>query len=114
MQINFRKKNNPDHIVVDMDGDLDLYSAYEVRDQIEKLINEGNIRFLFNMEKVDYIDSTGVGVFVRILLLLKQKQGVIRLFKVNEAPLKVFKLTMLVQMLGVCDSEEEAVQALNN
>ena len=114
MQINIRKKNNPDHCIVDMEGDFDLYSAYDVRDQIEKLISEGNIRFLFNMQKVNYVDSTGIGVFVRIMLLLKEKQGLMRLFNVNEAPLKVLKLTMLVQMLGVCNSEEEAIQAMNN
>ena len=113
MKINIRENTNPDALIIDLTGDFDLYSSHEVKNEIEELINQGNHKLLFNMEKVKYLDSTGIGALIRILLLLKQKEGKIRLFNVNDAPMKVLKLTLLVQMLGVFDSEEAALNSID-
>ncbi|MBN2443315.1 MAG: STAS domain-containing protein [Spirochaetales bacterium] len=112
MKVTIRKHSQPDALILDLDGDFDLYSSNEFKKQIEELINQGNHNLLFNMEKVKYLDSTGIGVLIRIMLLLKPKEGKIRLFNVNEAPMKVLELTLLVQMLGVTDSEETALASI--
>ncbi|MBN2534227.1 MAG: STAS domain-containing protein [Spirochaetales bacterium] len=113
MKVTIRNHTNPDALIIDLDGDFDLYSSYKVKEDIEKLIEQGNHTILFNMEKVKYLDSTGIGVLIRVLLLLKPKNGIMRLFKVHEAPMKVLKLTMLTQMLGVYDTEETALASIN-
>jgi anti-anti-sigma factor len=113
MNIKIRKHEDPPALIFDLEGDFDLYSSHEIKNQIEELISQGNHNLLFNMKNVKYLDSTGVGVLIRILLLLKQKEGKIRLFNVNDAPRKVLQLTMLEQMLGVFNSEEEALQSIS-
>jgi anti-sigma B factor antagonist len=112
MKVTIRNHTNPDALIFDLEGDFDLYSSHKVKGDIEKLIEKGNHTLLFNMDKVQYLDSTGIGALIRILLLLKSKNGAIRLYNVHETPMKVLKLTMLAQMLGVYDTEEAALASI--
>ena len=113
MKVTIRNHSNPDALIIDLEGDFDLYSSHKVKEDLEKLIEQGNHTLLFNMDKVNYLDSTGIGVLIRILLLLKPKNGAMRLFHVHEAHMKVLKLTMLAQMLGVHETKEAALASIN-
>jgi len=112
MNLNVRNHNNPDALIIDMDGDFDLYASHTVKLEIVNLIEKGNHTILINMEKVKYIDSTGIGTLIKIMLLLKPLNGTVKLYNVRETPKRVLKLTMVDKMLEVYETEELAIDSI--
>lgn len=50
--------------IVEVEGEIDVYTAPRLRELLIDLVNKGNFHLLVNMEKVDFLDSTGLGVLV--------------------------------------------------
>ena len=50
--------------VVDLNGEIDVYTSPKVKEAIMSLIDAGNYALVINLENVRYIDSTGLGVLI--------------------------------------------------
>ena len=50
--------------VVDVEGEIDVYTAPRLRELLIELVNNGHYQLVVNMEKVEFLDSTGLGVLV--------------------------------------------------
>ena len=59
---------------VSLGGELDVSTADELKKELHKLVDEKNIDMRLNLENLDYIDSTGLGVIIGILKRLKINQ----------------------------------------
>ena len=68
---------------VSLAGELDVSTADELKKSLHKLVDEKNIDMKLNLENLDYIDSTGLGVMIGILKRLKieNKEVYIRFLK---------------------------------
>lgn len=64
MEITRRESGNI--VILDINGEIDLYNAPEIKDVIAKLIEEQKYYTIINLEKVSYIDSSGI-VLVLVL-----------------------------------------------
>lgn len=56
-------------------GDIDAHTAPQFKDAIEKNINSGNIRIVFDFSSLNYISSAGIGLLNAALNSLKGKGG---------------------------------------
>ena len=75
-------------------GEIDLNTI----DQIEKVLEEGletNKNILIDMKDVRFIDSTGIGLLVKIYKSLKSKGNSIQIINARENVRKVFRITCL-------------------
>ena len=54
-------------VILDISGEIDLYNAPEIKDIINKLIEEKKYNVIINLEKVSYIDSSGIGALISSL-----------------------------------------------
>ena len=52
--------------VVDVEGEIDVYTAPRLRELLIDLVNKNNYQLVVNMEKVEFLDSTGLGVLVGV------------------------------------------------
>ncbi len=111
MDINKRTKD--DIVVLDITGEIDLYNAPEIKDIINKLIEEQKYNVIINLEKVSYIDSSGIGALISSLSNLKKYQGGLKIINVYASVRKVFELTKLTSFFEIFDSEEDAVASFN-
>jgi len=111
MDINKRTKD--DIVVLDITGEIDLYNAPEIKDIINKLIEEQKYNVIINLEKVSYIDSSGIGALISSLSNLKKYQGGLKIINVYASVRKVFELTKLTSFFEIYDSEEDAVGSFN-
>ncbi len=111
MDINKRTKD--DIIVLDITGEIDLYNAPEIKDIINKLIEEQKYNVIINLEKVSYIDSSGIGALISSLSNLKKYQGGLKIINVYASVRKVFELTKLTSFFEIFDSEEDALTSFN-
>ncbi|MEW9530807.1 STAS domain-containing protein [Microbispora sp. NPDC049125] len=94
--------------IVDVEGEIDVYTAPRLRELLIDLVNKGNFRLLVNMEKVDFLDATGLGVLVGGLKRVRTHDGSLELVCTNERILKIFQITGLTKIFGIYASAEEA------
>lgn len=111
MEINQRSKGET--VVLDISGEIDLYNAPEIKDIINQLIEEQKYCVVINLEKVSYIDSSGIGALISSLSNLKKYQGGLKIINVYASVRKVFELTKLTSFFEIFDSEDEAVASFN-
>src|SRR6266478_2064791 len=53
--------HNKDGIeIVDVEGEIDVYTAPRLRELLIDLVNNGHYQLVVNMEKVEFLDSTGL------------------------------------------------------
>ena len=68
---------------------------YLFRKELHKLVDEKNIDMRLNLENLDYIDSTGLGVIIGILKRLKIESKEVYIEKPKNNVRKIFSITGL-------------------
>lgn len=97
--------------VVDVEGEIDVYTAPRLRELLIELVNKGHFRLIVNMEKVEFLDSTGLGVLVGGLKRVRAHDGSLDLVCTQERILKIFRITGLTKVFGIHDTVDEAIEA---
>ncbi len=98
--------------VVDLEGEIDVYAAPRLRKLLIELVSEKNYLLVVNMDKVEFLDSTGLGVLVGGFKRVRGHGGSLELVCTQEPILKIFRMTGLTKVFGIHDSVNEAIQAL--
>lgn len=97
MSIEINSKHEPTNNFweVSVAGELDVSTAEELKKYLHKLVDEKNIDMRLNVEKLDYIDSTGLGVMIGILKRLKTEEKEVYIEKPKNNVRKIFSITGL-------------------
>jgi anti-anti-sigma factor len=108
-QISHRDEN--DWTVVEIHGEVDVYTVPQIRDHVVGRIDEGRRRIILDLRRVTFIDSTGLGVFVGILKRIREHDGALRLVIASQTVRKIFDLTSLYGVFPIYDSLDAALTA---
>ena len=95
--------------IVDVEGEIDVYTAPRLRELLIDLVNNGNYQIVVNMDKVEFLDSTGRGVLVGGLKRVRAHDGSLDLVCTQERILKIFRITGLTKVFGSHDTVDEAI-----
>lgn len=97
--------------VVEVSGEIDVYTAPRLREQLVDLVDNGRYDIVVDMRGVEFLDSTGLGVLVGGLKRVRQHEGSLRLVCAQERILKIFRITGLTKVFPIHDTIEDAVRA---
>lgn len=97
--------------IVSVGGEIDVYTAPKLRDVITELVGEGKYDLIIDLEKVEFLDSTGLGVLVGGLKKARTHDGSVELVCSQERLLKIFRITGLAKVFTIHDSEEAALRS---
>jgi anti-sigma B factor antagonist len=95
--------------VIAVSGEIDVYTAPRLRETIVSLVDSGNYRLIVDMEGVEFLDSTGLGVLVGGLKRVRAHDGGIDLVCTQGRILRIFRITGLSRVFNIYDSVDEAV-----
>ncbi len=110
MEINVRHVGQGS--VVQPVGDVDMSSSPQLRETILELLQDrSGTKIVVNMEKVDYIDSSGIASLVEGLQVARRCKAKLCLAGLNEGPRYVLELTRLLDIFEVHSSESDALSA---
>jgi len=98
--------------VIDVQGEIDVYTSPRVKETINELIEKEHYNLIINLEEVRYIDSTGLGVLIGALKKVREHNGSINLICTNPQIKKIFNITGLVKIFGIFKNVEEAVNSI--
>src|SRR6266550_1710264 len=93
--------------VIDVRGQIDIYTAPRLRE----LLIKNNYQLIVNMDKVEFLDSTGLGVLVGGLKRVRAHDGSLDLVCTQERILKIFRITGLTQVFGIHETVNQAIAA---
>jgi anti-sigma B factor antagonist len=99
--------------IVKVGGEIDVYTAPKLREQLVELVGAGKYHLIVDMEDVDFLDSTGLGVLVGGLKRVRAHEGSLRLVCTQERILKIFRITGLTKVFPISDTVEQAVSAVD-
>ena len=108
MELGIDVRNVGNYSVVDVKGEIDVYTAPKLREKLIELVSEGSYDVVVNLEGVDFLDSTGLGVLVGALKRVKAHDGSLSLVCSQDKILKIFKITGLTKVFPIHASVEEA------
>ena len=95
--------------VLAVHGEVDVYTAPRFRERLIELVSAGKYRVVVDLEGVDFLDSTGLGVLVGGLKRLRSNDGDLALVCTQSRILKVFEVTGLTKVFEIHDSVDAAV-----
>jgi len=107
LDLNVRKEG--DHAVLAVGGEIDVYTAPKLREKLIELVSDGEYHLVVDLEKVDFLDSTGLGVLVGGLKRVRNHDGSLRLVCTQEKILKIFRITGLTKVFPIHSSVAEAI-----
>ncbi|MBV9610513.1 MAG: anti-sigma factor antagonist [Acidobacteria bacterium] len=84
--------------------------ADALQNRIKALLDEGPA-FVLNLENVSFIDSSGMGMMVRLLSNARSKGGDLKLCGVGKFVRQTLQLTNLSSIFETHDTEEQAIAA---
>jgi anti-sigma B factor antagonist len=97
--------------VLAVKGEVDVYTAPRLREKLVELVTQGKHRIVVNLEGVEFLDSTGLGVLVGGLKRVRAHEGSLRLVCTQERILKIFRITGLTKVFPIHASVDEALTA---
>jgi anti-sigma B factor antagonist len=84
-------------------GEVDVYTSPALRDELYRLIDDGATRVAVDLTDMDFIDSSGLGVFVGALKRIRERAGDLELRALQPSTRKVLEITGLTQVFTIVD-----------
>lgn len=111
MELTFEKKK--DTLVVRIKGELDMHTADDLRQGIEKYLQDfpSLKNMILELKGVGFIDSSGVGVILGRYKTLRQRNGKVGAAALNPSIKRIFELSGLLKIMPIYDTLADAERA---
>lgn len=112
MSLEITRREREGITILDLDGRLTVgQETGLLRETILELAGAGTSNVVLNLEKVEYIDSTGLGGLVICFTTLKRAGGALKLLNLNRRNVELLVLTKLQTVFEVFNDEQDAVNS---
>src|SRR6059058_3476641 len=102
-----------DRQVIAVTGEIDLFTAPELKAAIADAIEEGRTRLVVDLTATSFLDSTALGVLIGAIKRLRGRGGRLTIVNVDDNIAKTFEITGLDQIFPISGTRSEAVKALD-
>ncbi|MDX1960905.1 MAG: STAS domain-containing protein [Leptospiraceae bacterium] len=92
--------------IIEIHGKFDIENTEEFETLFQKQVDTSPTVLAIDMNKLDYIDSSGIGTLIKSLNTLKNKKGQLILVGLKPMILNVFKLAKLDMFFQIMSNEE--------
>jgi anti-sigma B factor antagonist len=94
--------------VIELEGEVDVYTAPQLKQQMISMLESGTKQMVVDLTKVDYFDSTALGVLIGGLKRIRERDGNLSLICPNPRIRRVFEITGLDKIFDIYTSADEA------
>lgn len=94
-------KTEGNQVVVKLGGSMYAIDAANLREAVQDLIKKGHKTFQFDLSGIDYMDSTGLGLFIFLDEELKGKNGKMILHGLTGRVKVLFERTRLYDVFTI-------------
>lgn len=95
--------------VIDIQGDLTAASEGPLMDAYRSASGPATNAVVLNFSGLDYMNSTGIGLLVTLLVRAQRQHQQIRAYGLSEHYRQIFELTRLDEAIRIATTETEAL-----
>lgn len=92
---------NMEQATLRLTGEIDAYTAPQLKESFNSLMEQDSREIIVDLEKVTYMDSTGLGVFIGALKSAKEKDKQLKLVNIHERVFRLFQITGLDEIMDL-------------
>jgi anti-sigma B factor antagonist len=100
-----------DVAVIELHGDVTAASEGQLMDAYREAGREGIRGVVLDFTRLDYMNSSGIGLLVTLLVRAKRAHQQLSAFGLSDHYRQIFELTRLDEIISVHDDETRAVAA---
>jgi stage II sporulation protein AA (anti-sigma F factor antagonist) len=106
-------KRKGDILIVGLHGELDHHHATEVRESLDRSLEDPSIRHLIlNLEHLHFMDSSGIGVFMGRYKTIHKRGGQVCITNTNSQLARILEMSGLYRILKVYATVEQAIDGI--
>ena len=113
MHLEVTSKSSEKIIIIYIDGDLTTNSSPKVEDEIKDILEGTAKNVIINVERVNFIASTGLRIILALGKRLNSKGLKLTVCSMNSNTKSVFNLSGFTKIFPIYGNEEEAFSALS-
>lgn len=87
--------------IVNLSGEIDAYTAPQLKEALIPLTKQSDHIVEVDLENINYMDSTGLGVFISALKSTKEHGSSLKLVNIQGRVLRLFKITGLDEIIDI-------------
>ena len=103
---------NPATSVFDIDGEVTGFAEEVLMDAYTRASMHGARNIALNFTDLDYMNSSGIGLLVTLLVRVQRQKQKLLAFGLSEHYKQIFELTRLNEAIGIYETEQEAIRAV--
>lgn len=100
-------------IILYLDGFLDAHTSVELEKCLENIIAENKYKIVVNFEKLSYISSAGLGVFMAFIETARNNSGDIKLCAMSDKIYNIFDMLGFPILFEIYKEERSAIEKFN-
>lgn len=106
MNVNVQFREDGNVLKGYIEGEIDTYTAPILREELETVqIAEGR-KIELDLSKVNYMDSTGLGIFVAFYKKVTKENASLKLVNLSNRLVRLFEITGLSELMSIEIDEE--------
>lgn len=110
--LNLTVRKLPGIGIVDIDGDITGAAEEALTGAYVEAVNGDTQAFVLNFSGLDYMNSTGIGLLVTLLIRAQRQQHALLAYGLSDHYHEIFQLTRLDEAIGIYDTEASVMAAL--
>lgn len=95
--------------IVRLEGYVDAHTFTDFEEELTKLVEAGHFRLLLDLERLTYINSTGLGLLMATFRQVRQQQGDLVIAKMSDKITNIFNLLGFSRLIHTFPTEAEAL-----
>jgi anti-sigma B factor antagonist len=113
VKMNVRKASEK-ACVIDVESEFTAFAEGVLMDAYSQANNEGVRAIILNFEGLEYMNSSGIGLLVTLLIRINREKQRLLTYGLSEHYRNIFQITRLDDAITIYDSEEAAVRAADS
>lgn len=95
MNFNIESTVKDNKLILILSGELDVYSTKKFKEEALEAYNNNKLNIKIDCNKLEYLDSTGLGALIFLLKTVKEDENSIEITNLNKQIMQLFKITKL-------------------
>ena len=104
------KKQQDKVIILYLNGFLDAHTSVELEKCFEEILSDNNFRIIVNFDKLSYISSAGLGVFMAFIETARNGSGDIKLCSMSDKIYNIFDMLGFPILFEIYKEEKSAIE----
>ncbi|MEO8209034.1 MAG: STAS domain-containing protein [bacterium] len=109
-EFSINKKQQDNITILNLNGFLDAHTSVELEKSFEEILSQSNYNIIVNFDKLTYISSAGLGVFMAFIETARNNSGDIKLCAMSDKIYNIFDMLGFPILFEIYKEEKSAIE----